>query len=56
MTESRHRIRKTVGPRTAANPLDRVWRLAEFLRRLGVVRQGERPDDEPVRKAVGQPR
>ncbi|MFH1532903.1 MAG: hypothetical protein ABIK09_19440 [Pseudomonadota bacterium] len=49
-------VKRTVGIAREESPLDRVWRLSQFLRRMGVRREETGADGERVRKVVGRPR
>lgn len=48
--------RKTVGKLREDNPLTRLHRLNEFVRRIRPKDVAEQEDREPIRKVVGRPR
>lgn len=56
MGEVERGVKRTVGDAPAAGPLERVWRLSQFLRRMGVRGKENEQDGERIRKVVGRPR
>jgi hypothetical protein len=49
-------IRKQVGRKVHGSPVEQVYQLYEFLRKISGPRWTAEKDDEPIRKTVGRSR
>ena len=56
MTAQVGEVKRTVGRQHDESPLDRVWRLSQFLRHMKVLRYEAGRNGERIRKVVGRPR
>ena len=56
MTPQVGEIKRTVGRPRDESPLDRVWRLSQFLRHMKALRNEAGRNGELIRKVVGRPR